>query len=39
MNQKKNPKARVEIFKINEKVGYTPSYNFYKNGELIENYK
>jgi hypothetical protein len=36
---KKYPKARVEIFKINEEVGYTPTYNFYKNGELIENYK
>ena len=36
---KKYPKARVEIFKINEEVGYTPTYNFYKNGERIENYK
>ena len=36
---KKYPKARVEIFKINQEVGYTPTYNFYKNGELIENYK
>jgi len=36
---KKYPKARVEIFRINEKMGYTPTYNFYKNGELIENYK
>ena len=35
---KKYPKARVEIFKINEEVGYTPTYNFYKNGELITNY-
>jgi hypothetical protein len=26
---KKYPKARVEIFKINEEVGYTPTYNFY----------
>jgi hypothetical protein len=36
---KKYPKARVHIFRINEEVGYTPTYNFYKNGELIENYK
>jgi len=36
---KKYPKARVEIFKINEEGGYTPTYNFYKNGELIKNYK
>ena len=36
---KKYPKARVEIFKINNEVGYTPTYNFYKNGELIGNYK
>ena len=36
---KKYPKARVEIFRINEEVGYTPTYNFYKNGELIENYE
>ncbi len=38
---KKYPNARVEIFKINinDEVGYTPTYNFYKNGELIENYK
>lgn len=36
---KKYPKARVEIFKINEEVGYTPTYNFYKNGELIGNNK
>jgi hypothetical protein len=36
---KKYPNARVEIFKINEEVGYTATYNFYRNGELIENYK
>jgi hypothetical protein len=34
---KKYPKARVEIFKIDREVGYTPTYNFYKNGELINN--
>ena len=36
MNQK-YPEARVEIFKIDREVGYTPTYNFYKNGELIQN--
>lgn len=36
---KKYPKARVEIFTITDESGYTPTYNFYKNGELIENYK
>ena len=36
---KKYPKAIVEIFKITNELGYTPTYNFYKNGELIENYK
>jgi hypothetical protein len=34
---KKYPNARVEIFKIDREVGYTPTYNFYKNGELVEN--
>jgi hypothetical protein len=33
----KHPDARVEIFSKNAKVGYTPSYNYYKNGELIQN--
>ena len=33
---KKYPNARVEIFKINGEVGYTPTYNFYKNGELVQ---
>ena len=32
---KKYPKARVEIFSITDQLGYTPTYNFYKNGELI----
>jgi hypothetical protein len=36
---KKYPKARVEIFTITDESGYTPTYNFYKNGELIGNYK
>jgi hypothetical protein len=29
------PKSRVEIFGKNNKLGYTPTYNYYKNGELI----
>ena len=36
---KKYPNARVEIFKINEEVGYTPTYDFYKNGKFIQNSK
>jgi hypothetical protein len=32
---KKYPKARVEIFSITNKLGYTPTYHFYKNGVLI----
>jgi hypothetical protein len=36
---KKYPNARVEIFSINEELGYRPTYDFYKNGELIENSK
>jgi hypothetical protein len=31
----KYPNARVEIFSKNEKSGYTPSYNYYKNGALF----
>jgi hypothetical protein len=34
---KKYPKARVEIFSISNELGYTPTYSFYKNGELVEN--
>jgi hypothetical protein len=32
----KYPNARVEIFSKNNKFGYTPTYNYYKNGELIQ---
>lgn len=32
-----NPNARVEIFKKNNTLGYTPTYHYYKNGELIQN--
>ena len=31
------PNARVEIFTKNNTVGYTPTYNYYKNGELNQN--
>ena len=31
------PNARVEIFSKNNKSGYIPTYNYYKNGELIQN--
>lgn len=36
---KKYPNARVEIFSvgIESASGYTPTYNFYKNGELVVN--
>jgi hypothetical protein len=30
------PNARVEIFSKNDKIGYTPTYSYYKNGELIQ---
>ena len=31
-----HPNARVEIFNKNNTLGYTPTYNYYKNGELIQ---
>jgi hypothetical protein len=33
----KHPNARVEIFSKDNTIGYTPTYNYYKNGELIQN--
>jgi hypothetical protein len=33
----KHPNARVEIFSKNNTHGYTPTYNYYKNGKLIQN--
>jgi len=33
------PNSRVEIFTKNNKCGYTPTYNYYKNGLLIEDLK
>lgn len=32
----KNPVARVAIFSKTD-IGYTPTYHYYKNGELIRN--
>jgi hypothetical protein len=38
INESKNhPNARVEIFSKSNKLGYTPTYNYYKNGEFIHN--
>jgi hypothetical protein len=38
INESKNyPNNRVEIFSKNNKSGYKPTYNYYKNGELIQN--
>ena len=33
-----HPTSRVEIFGKNNKSGYTPTYNYYKNGELIQTH-
>ena len=34
---KLNPNSRVEIFSVkNDGLGYTPTYNYYKNGVYIE---
>lgn len=33
----KRPNARVEIFGKNNKSGYTPTYNYYKNGVHFQN--
>jgi|UniRef100_A0A6C0LR68 hypothetical protein len=30
-----HPNHRVEIFSKNSTTGYKPTYNYYKNGELI----
>ncbi len=32
----KHPTARVEIFSKNNTPGYTPTYNYYRNGQLIQ---
>ena len=31
----KYPERRIEIFSKTDKPGYTPSYNYYKNGVLF----
>ena len=37
---KKYPDLRVEVFIKNEnKIGYSPTYNYYKNGSYICNDK
>ena len=36
---KRYPNSRVEIFGKNDTLGYTPTYNYYKNGELIISIK
>ena len=33
----KRPNHRVEIFSITTSSGYTPTYSYYKNGELFNN--
>ena len=32
----KYPNARVEIFSKNNTLGYTPTYNYYKNGNFVQ---
>ena len=31
-----HPNRRVEIFSKNDTSGYKPTYDYYKNGELIQ---
>ena len=31
----KYPEYRIEIFSKSDKLGYTPTYNYYKNGVLF----
>ena len=31
----KHPECRIEIFSKSDKSGYTPTYNYYKNGEYF----
>jgi len=33
----KYPKSRVELFYKTPSFGYSPTYNYYKNGYLIQN--
>jgi hypothetical protein len=32
----KHPNARVEIFSKNNEQEYTPTYDYYKNGNLVQ---
>ncbi len=32
----KNPNARVEIFRKSDSPRYTPTYDYYKNGQLVQ---
>jgi len=32
-----HPNNRIEIFSQTNTGGYTPTYNYYKNGEFIQN--
>ena len=32
----KHPNARVEIFSKKNALGYTPTYNYYKDGNLVQ---
>lgn len=32
-----HPNHRVEIFTKTDTCGYAPTYNYYKNGEFIQN--
>ena len=31
------PNSTVQVFSKNDKSGYTPTYNYYDNGEFIQN--
>ena len=31
------PNSTIQIFSKNDKSGYTPTYNYYENGEFIQN--
>jgi len=37
MNQKTTQMTELKIFIKNNKFGYTPTYNYYKNGNLVKN--
>ena len=33
----KYPNSRAEIFSKNADIGYSPTYNYYKNGEMYKS--